>query len=259
MGEVPLALRARALRALGGAIFITGRFEEGAVFHHESLAAYRELGDEFGIAHLLYRSAVQARISGDLGLALALAEEGRALHRGESPWAESQTLSLLANMAWHDGRQEEALDLAVRSADLAGIARSRWLQSNSLSMAGQMALEMGRLSQAEEICLGALEIARQIGDRQRIAYLLTLLAWAAADRGNGERAGRLWGAIEAEGADRPFGQWEAERETYRRHVFAADGPEFERGLLEGRSLTLDEAIDSALASEDTFDRIGAEP
>ncbi|HEV8403585.1 MAG TPA: adenylate/guanylate cyclase domain-containing protein [Candidatus Limnocylindrales bacterium] len=247
MGEVPLALRARALRALGGSIFITGRFEEGAVYHGQSLAAYRELGDEFGIAHLLYRAAVQARVSGDPELALSLAEEGRALNRGGSPWAESQTLSLLANLAWHDGRREEALDLAVHSAELAGIARSRWLQANSLAVAGQMALEMGRLSQSESLCFDGLLIARQIGDRQRIAYLLTLLAWAAADGGHGERAGRLWGAIESEGADRPFGQWEAERETYREHVFAAAGPEFERGLLEGRSLTLDEAVESALA------------
>jgi hypothetical protein len=180
-------------------------------------------------------------------LALALAEEGRELHRGESPWGESQTLNLLSTIAWSEGRQVHALDLAVRSADLAGIARSRWLQVNSLALAGEFALMLGRPAQAEDLCLSGLPIARQIGDRQRIAYLLTLLAWAAAELGQPERAGRIWAAIEVEGADRPFGQWEAERETYRGHVFAAAGPEFERGLLEGRSLTFDEAIESALA------------
>jgi predicted ATPase/class 3 adenylate cyclase len=247
MGEVPLALRARALRALGGAIFITGRFEEGAVFHHESLSAYRELGDDFGIAHLLYRAAVKARLDGDLKLARTLAEEGRALDVGESPWAESQTLNLLGTIAWLEGRQEEALDMAIRSADLAGTARSRWLQINSLALAGEFALMMGRSAQAKEICLDGLLIARQIGDRQRIAYLLTRLAWAAAELGEPGRAGRIWAAIEVEGAARPFGQWEAERETYRAHVFVAAGPEFERGLLEGRTLTFDEAVESALA------------
>ncbi len=234
MGDLPLALRARALRALGGAIFISGRFEEGAVYHGQSLAAYRELGDTFGTAHMLYRSAVKARLDGDLMLALALAEEGRELHRGESPWGKSQTLNLLSTIAWSEGRQVHALDLAVRSADLAGIARSRWLQVNSLALAGEFALMLDRPAQAEDLCLSGLPIARQIGDRQRIAYLLTLLAWAAAELGQPERAGRIWAAIEVEGADRPFGQWEAERETYRGHVFAAAGPEFERGLLEGR-------------------------
>ena len=182
-------------------------------------------------------------------LALALAEEGRGLHGGDSPWAEAQTLNLLATIAWHEGRREDALDLAIRSAELAGTARSRWQQANSLALAGEVALTVGRPSQAQELCLSGLPIARQIGDRQRIAYLLTLLAWAATELGQPERAGRIWAAIEAEGADRPFGQWEAERDEYRAHVFAAAGPEFERGLLEGRSLTFEEAVESALAPE----------
>jgi hypothetical protein len=147
------------------------------------------------------------------------------------------------------GSHEEALELALRSAGLAETARSRWLQANSLALAAEFALVLGRPTQAEEICLRTLPIARQIGDRQRIAYLLTLLAWTAAELGQPRRAGRLWAAIETEGADRPFGQWEAERESYRTHVDVAAGPEFERGLHEGRTLTFDEAIESALAGD----------
>ena len=47
-------------------IFITGRFEEGTAYHRESLAAYRELGDDFGTGHLLFRLAVEAQRSGTL-------------------------------------------------------------------------------------------------------------------------------------------------------------------------------------------------
>jgi hypothetical protein len=104
------------------------------------------------------------------------------------------------------------------------------------------------VAQAREICLTALPIARQIGDRQRTAYVLTLLAWVATELGQPGRAGRIWAAIEREGADRPYGQWEAERDFYHAHVFAATGPEFERGLLEGQSLSLDEIVEMALAS-----------
>ncbi len=193
MGEVPLALRARALRALGGSIFISGRFEEGTVHHRASLAAFRELGDDFGIGHLLYRVAVETRRLGDRDLALALAEEGRAFYRGQSPWAESQTLMLLASIAWDDGRREEALDLAVRSADLATLAGSRWHRANSLLTAGEFAIEMGRPAHAQEICLEALSIAKAIGSRQSIAYALAILAWAAAELDQPERAGRIGG------------------------------------------------------------------
>ena len=60
-------------------------------------------------------------------LARTLAEESRALHRGQSPWAESQVLSVLGNIAIQDGRQEEALDLLTQSAELADQVGSGWL------------------------------------------------------------------------------------------------------------------------------------
>ena len=138
--------------------------------------------------------------------------------------------------------------MAIRSAELAAGVRSRWTQSHSLLVAGEFALDMGRPSQAQQICIEGLAVARSIGYRQNIAFCLGLLAWAAADLGQSERAGRIWGAIEAEEANGPFGQWEAQRETFRSHALAAAGPGFERGLLEGRSLTFDEAIEEALVS-----------
>ena len=89
IGDVPLALRARALRALGGTIYISGRFDEGTVYHRQSLEVYRELGDDFGIGHLLYRLAVEAQRVGDPALALrSLRRVGRFIevsHHGPNP------------------------------------------------------------------------------------------------------------------------------------------------------------------------------
>jgi len=236
-------------------IFITGRFAEGTAYHRESLAAYRELGDDFGTGHLLFRLAVEAHRSGDPQLALALAEEARQQHRGRSPWAESQILSLLGDLAWGEGRQEEALAMQLRSAELLRSLESRWFQAHSLSTAGEYALLMGHPLRAQEICRESLAISSAIGDRQSIAFGLGLLAWVAVDLRQAERAGRIWGAIEAEEEHGPIGQWEAAREEYRARVFTAEGPEFERGRLDGRSLTFEEAIESALAPEVTaFDQ-----
>src|SRR3954454_2476522 len=197
VNELPPALRARALRARGGALYISGKFDEGTVYHRQSLEIYRELGDDFGIGHMVFRDAVEAHRSGDPTLARQLAEESRAHHRGQSPWSEAQVLSLLGGIAFREGRSEEALELMMQSAELAEQVGSRWWRIGSLLDAAEVALGMDRSSQARDISLQALSIAREIGDRMRMAYAVTLLAWAAAADGQFERAGRLWGATEA--------------------------------------------------------------
>jgi hypothetical protein len=83
----------------------------------------------------------------------------------------------------------------------------------------------------------------RVGERQCVVYSLALLARTAAEGGDPARAGRFWGALEREEERGPVGQWEAEREQYAVAVLARAGPEFERGLEEGRRLSLDAAVD----------------
>lgn len=246
--ELSPALRARALRSRGGALFFSGRFEDGTVYHRQALAIYRDLADDFGTGHLLYRLAVEANRTGDLALARTLAEESRAHHRGRSPWAESQVLQLLGLLAFKDGQAEEALDMLTQSAELADQVGSRWLRIGSLLQASDVAMQSGRPTQARESSLTALAVAHAIGDRQQVAWALTLIAWAAAELGRPDLAGRLWAALEAESARGPFGQWEPSREEYRNHLLVAAGPDFDRGLAQGASLTFEEAVEQALAS-----------
>jgi hypothetical protein len=76
---------------------------------------------------------------------------------------------------------------------------------------------------------------------------LARLARISAERGELERAGRLWGALEAEEERGPVGAWDVERERYAAPVLAHTGPEFERGREQGRALELDAAVGEALA------------
>jgi hypothetical protein len=76
------------------------------------------------------------------------------------------------------------------------------------------------------------------------------LAWSAAARGDAERAGMLWGAIEAEEARRPLDVWRAMRPVYERAVASAAGLDFEPACAAGRLLTLDEAVEYALTNDD---------
>src|SRR3954447_11527489 len=245
--ELPPALRARALRARGGALYISGRFDEGTVYHRQSLDVYRELGDEFGIGHMSYRLAIEAHRAGDPSLALQLAEAARAYHGGRSPRAESQAPPLLGTLAFDEGRREDGLELQLRSAELADQVGSRWLRLGSLLAAAEYALEMDRPSQGRELGLTALTIADGFRDRMRIAYALTLLAWVAAAEGRFDEAGRLWGATEAESARSPFGQWEGNRDEYLGHIDVDPGSDFRRARDEGASLPFEDAVREALA------------
>ena len=69
----------------------------------------------------------------------------------------------------------------------------------------------------------------------------------AAERGQLERAGRLWGAIEDEDAGAPLGGWRRHRDACEARIRQASGPEFDRGYAEGRELTLDDAVSLALS------------
>ena len=79
---------------------------------------------------------------------------------------------------------------------------------------------------------------------------LAILARAAAEQGDQQRAGRLWGALEREAERGPIGQWEAQGEgdQYTAAVLARTGAEFERARQEGRRLALDAAVELALAA-----------
>jgi transposase len=56
-GDVPMPLRARALRALSSAATLAGDLELAEQAIRESLDAFRAIGDELGVGHLLHRLA----------------------------------------------------------------------------------------------------------------------------------------------------------------------------------------------------------
>ena len=65
---------------------------------------------------------------------------------------------------------------------------------------------------------GRSQLAVEIGDRQHIVFAGAELAVIAAARGDGVRAGLLWGAVEAEAAHGRVGQWERERPEFEELV-----------------------------------------
>jgi hypothetical protein len=108
-------------------------------------------------------------------------------------------------------------------------------------------LRAGRFDETELNARESLTMAQQIHDRGGRVLGVGLLAVVAGERGQRERAGRLWGAIEDEQVGAPVGGWRRHRETCEARIRElAGGPEFDRGRAEGRTLTLDDAVSIAL-------------
>jgi tetratricopeptide (TPR) repeat protein len=246
------ALRAAALRDYGGAVYIVGEFDRGVALYEASLALYRELGDEWGVSHMLLRFAAEATRVADFDKARALTDEARStVHRpgDRRNRNESIALATLAQIARHEGDIDLSIELYLESAELAGGAGFLWWQGGRLIDLAELGLELGRREQAERWTRDGLAVLLPLRDRQLLVYGLALLAALDADAGQTERAGLWWGAIEAEEQRGAIGQWEGEREQFERQVFAHADTELERGREAGRLLSLEDAVERALSSD----------
>ena len=155
-------------------------------------------------------------------------------------------LGVLAQLAAGEGRLDEAIKVALQSVASAAEVGFLWWQLHQLYHACEWSLALEHLDEAEEYGIAALQIAHEIGDRQMIVYLLSLVARCAIEHEDTERAGLLWGAIETEEARAPIGQWEMEREAYAAPLLRRTGAGFERGRTLGRTLSLDEVVQQAV-------------
>ncbi len=246
-GGVSDIVRARALRCFAGCSFLAGRFEQAQRANEESLALFRAAEDEPGIAELLHRIGINTLMLGERERAQQQLEESLALFRKlGSARGEAEAIGALGYVA-HDARDfERALELFDRSEEMSAEVGFTWWELSMVSYGADCEFELGRIDESERKDRRALELARQIDDRQSLIFTLAHIARNAAVRGEAGRAGRLWGALEAEAERAPVGQWEAEREKYAEPVLAADGPEFERACEDGRRLSFEAAVSEAL-------------
>lgn len=246
--DLPDDLRARGYRCRGGTRYTVGAFEPSVEDYERALTIYRRLGQPADVAHLLLRLALEAQRTGNVDEASRLFEEARAVGGDERYLSDHYVGKIFeAERAHTAGRTDAALDHVREGAELAGRANDRWWRADMLITLAEYALGLGRLDDVGAASREALTLSREIGHRQSVIYALGLLSRDAASRGQGLRAGRLWGGLEAE-LDRggPVGQWDIEHEAERERVAAQAGPAFDAGVTEGRRLSLDGVTQEAL-------------
>lgn len=245
---VPPEVRAPALRAYGSAAYISGQVDRAMRLWEESLALFEQLGDVLGRAVLLHRLGVSALQRGQLQRARQLTEASDELYlQSGDAWGRVLTVGVLGAIARDEGDTERAFELMAQSAALAHEFRVPWWEDGVLAELAALSLNAGRVDDAEQHAKESLALADQLRDRSGRVFGVGLLACVAADHGEYELAGLLWGSIEEADALAPLGGWRSHRRECEAWIGAAAGPQFERGRAAGRELTLHAAVARALA------------
>lgn len=245
------AARAQALRACGSSTHIAGDPVAAERVWEQSLALFEELGDEHGSAVILHRLSISAMIRGDLERARELVEASHEIHarnddRWRKAWGHAQTTGTRGAIARDSGDDALARELLEASAELACSAAVPWWQAGMLAELAALSLREGRVDDAEVYARESLGIADELRDRSGRVFGVGLLACVAAERGDLERAGRLWGAIEDERAFAPLGGWERHRNERQARIREHATPAFDSAVVVGRELELHEAVALAL-------------
>jgi tetratricopeptide (TPR) repeat protein len=233
-------LRARALLDLGGCAEWSGDVERGRTVYEQALELFREIEDDSGVAEARFRLGVVASRRGDVQLARELWQE--SLDEWRRLGDEAGVIQALGNLGWwefeHGEDWEHAWELTEQSLELARRIGWTWWEVGRLGELAERSLDVGDVETGEHRARDFLSRARDIEDRTSTLFGLGILAWAAAERGDGARARVLWAAIEAEEARAPEANWAAGRDKYAAHIPAGPRPE--------RPLSLDDAVEYAL-------------
>ena len=245
---IPLDLRARALRVLGGAEDLAGERDLAERYWEESLELYRALGDERGMGSVEHRLAVSAWRQEDWPRMRRLTEASLGRSQGKFPIIESSGYWLLGQLRLLEGDVEGATELTRRSADMAAEIGWTWWESGQLHELLMLALLRDDLDDAEREGTAALRMEREQENRLWALYTIAGLAQVALARGELERAGALWGAVESEATRVP--SWDVERVRRAGSLPDETDPRFLAAHEQGRELDLWEAAAIALGEDD---------
>jgi hypothetical protein len=247
-GEIDPNLHARALRSYASSVHILGQEEAARELYEASYRLFDELGDDHGRAVLLHRFGILEMQRQDLARARELVEESHAIHeRQQDNWGLTQTVGTLGAIERDAGNEARAYALVADSADRADAVGQLWWRAGMLVELAALSLEADRLEDAEAKARESLELANGMRDYGGRVFGVGVLACVAIERANLDRAGRLWGAIEGHQVGAPLGGWLRHRAVCEAHLVAHAGPELEQALAAGRELSLDEAVEMALA------------
>jgi tetratricopeptide (TPR) repeat protein len=255
------ALRARGYGWVGKFARLDGDHAAAQTAFEKSLALFRELGDNNGIAESLHYLADFAMLQRDEGAMLSLYATARSFYDESLAvlrelgdlWKIALTLTELGEMARVEGDYiaarsfyEESLAIRRELGDERGMAVS-------LINLGYVAHYQGDYQQAATFLEESLVNFQKHGGKRGIVDCLAALAGVAGGMGLPEQAARLLGAVQA--LHEAFGTHieHVDIVEYERYLAIArsqlDEAAFALAWAEGRTMTLEQAVAYALAAK----------
>jgi predicted ATPase/DNA-binding winged helix-turn-helix (wHTH) protein len=244
---------AASLGNLGNVAFNQGDYPAATALQEQSLAIRRELGDRYGIATTLNNLGAVAINQGNYPATRAVLGEGLAINRElGNPHGIALSLSNLGHVALNEGDDPTAKALLQEGLAIRRELGDRFGIAMSLNNLGLVALNQSDYTTARALLGESLANRQELGDQFGIPASLEGLAAVVASQRDSLRAARIWGATERLRAEIGAPLPPCEQSGYDRYVAAAraaseDEAAFHSAWEEGRGLTLDQAIDLALA------------
>jgi predicted ATPase/DNA-binding SARP family transcriptional activator len=150
----------------------------------------------------------------------------------------------------HDNLRAAIAWLAEAPPDRA-LRLALWGLAGRLHGFADLALDRRNTAEAARLYRESLEISRKLEDDLQSAYSLAGIAAVGATRGRRDLAARLWGCIRAFEEMSSTRLHETERTRYERVLDELEqAPDTSSDFTQGKSMTLDEAVEYALANAD---------
>lgn len=262
---LPALARAKLLFVAG--VLAQGRFdrEPARVLLEESLAIFRRLEDEEGVAYALGGLGLVALGQGRHEEGIVLVEEAISLFLELGlKWPASPMLGYAAAASLSQGDIARARRSAEKGLSLAREIGSGDALYITLHVLAAIALAEGDRDRASRLSNEGLTISAEAEDHSSVAYYLEGLAAIAASEDQLVRATRLWGAAEAllEGVEVIAYAHAQDRSLYERTTADVRSrlgeAAFDEAWRAGRKMDFDEAVTYALDGEPDVPRGAAD-
>ena len=189
-GDVSAPVRAKALMTAANLAVSQNDYERTQLLCQESLALYRELGDQPGIAFSLYLLGAVAWTRGDPIKGRSLLEQALAIFREKEIKDQiAWSLYLLGLFEGLQGQYSKAYRLLEESLVLhRQMQHKRGITFSLIRMAQVLFVSQGDQASVDTLIEEGFALARELGDKDSSAYVYALKGQIAFSQGNNDNA-----------------------------------------------------------------------
>jgi len=243
---------AALLTALAGVAHEQGDHASVVALHEQGIRLARARGERRHLASALTNLGVARQEQGDYAGALPLHEESLAIAREiDARQAIAITLGNLGLLHRERGDFARAMACYDECLTIAQGSGNKSVIAIALNNMGDIIHEQGDDARAAELLARSLALYIEAGSRWGVAYALEGLAAVAASGGQPERAARLYGAAASLrlvlGAPLPPNERSRHERAVGRPRDLMGQPRFDAAFAAGGALTMEQAVDEALA------------